>query len=170
MLLLATRGLAGTPVVALVRSGVASALAEETLYRGYLFRQLYRCAGWPFALAVLVNALPFAIGHLYQAEGRGVAVFLQVMIYMSLVAALAAWIFTRWNDNTWLLIGIHGFANVWWQLLVGSDTSRLYGWLQWAVLGVLLLPLVGLTLLRHRLPLLRPSANSSVSADSRRAV
>ena len=153
---LATRSLApDLNGAVLIRTAVASAVSEELLYRGYLFRQLYRRAGWPFWLAALVNALPFAAGHLYQAEGRGLAGFAEVMAYMSVVAAFTAWVFTRWGDDTWLLIGVHGLANLWWALFVGDDTSRLYGWLQYAVLVALVVPAVLLTLLRRRLPWLR---------------
>ena len=36
--------------------------AEEVLFRGYIFRQLYRRAGLPFGVAVLLPSLLFALG------------------------------------------------------------------------------------------------------------
>jgi hypothetical protein len=52
-------------------SAVASPMSEELQFRGYLFGQLYRRAGWPFWAAALVNAVPFVAGHFYQLSGKG---------------------------------------------------------------------------------------------------
>ena len=52
-------------------TGIVSPASEEVLFRGYLFRQLYARAGWPFWAALLINVVPFALGHLSQAERAG---------------------------------------------------------------------------------------------------
>lgn len=140
-----TRGLAPLDAPTLIKTAAGSAVAEELLYRGFLFRQLHRRARWPFWLAALTTALPFAAGHLYQREGRGLAGFGEVMLVMGVASIFLAWVFVSWDDNTWLLIGIHGFANLWWALFVGDDTAKMYGWLTYAFMIALLLPLVWLT-------------------------
>src|SRR2546428_362952 len=42
--------------------------AEEALFRGYIFRRLYRRAKWRFWPAALVPSVLFALLHVYQAE------------------------------------------------------------------------------------------------------
>ena len=49
--------------------GKIAPFAEEALFRGYVFRQLYRRARWGFWLAALVPSVLFALVHVYQAEG-----------------------------------------------------------------------------------------------------
>src|SRR6266849_6120360 len=43
--------------------------AEEVLFRGYVFGQLYRRARWGFWLSALIPSVLFAFGHAYQASG-----------------------------------------------------------------------------------------------------
>jgi membrane protease YdiL (CAAX protease family) len=97
----------------LLMTGLASPLSEEILFRGFLFRQLYERARWPFWTAVLANALPFAWGHLYQASqaGYGLTRGLMLLSVMSLVAGFLAWLFVRWGYNLWVPIGLHSFLN-----------------------------------------------------------
>jgi len=156
-----TRAVAETNPEVLFRTAVASAVAEEVLYRGFLFRQLFRNARWPFWLSALTAAIPFAAGHLYQAGGRGIAGFVEVMVVMGAVSGFAAWVFVRWGDNTWLLIGIHGFANLAWALFVGDGATRMYGWLQYAFLIALITPIVTATLVRRHVPSLAETARST---------
>ena len=110
----------------LLVTGFASPLSEEILFRGYLFLQLNRRANWPFAAAVLMNAVPFALGHLYQTEEFSFSGVIGVLLVMSLIAAFATWLFLRW-ENLWFLIGLHAFMNLWWEILAEGDTP-LYGW------------------------------------------
>src|SRR5262249_36516649 len=42
--------------------------AEELLFRGYLFGQLYRRAQWGFWLSAIVPSALFALGHAYQSD------------------------------------------------------------------------------------------------------
>jgi membrane protease YdiL (CAAX protease family) len=105
----------GTLSWALVMTAVASPIAEEVLYRGFLVRQLYQCARWPFWLAALANALPFALGHLYQVRdiGAGLPGAAGILVITGLGAAFAGWLFARWRWNLWPAIGFHAFMNLW---------------------------------------------------------
>ena len=49
----------------------AGAAMEEIVFRGFLFGQLFRKAAWGFIPAVLINAVIFGMGHLYQGNSLG---------------------------------------------------------------------------------------------------
>lgn len=100
---------------ALVMTAVASPLSEELLFRGFFFRQLYERAHWPFWLATLANAVPFALGHLYQAReiGAGLLGAAGILLITAIGAAFSAWLFARWSWNLWPAIGFHAFMNLW---------------------------------------------------------
>ena len=79
----------------------------------------------------MMNALPFAWGHLYQSKETGLSLFagmLEVMLVMSLFASLAAWIFVHWDYNIWFLVAFHSLANLWAHLFFEGQ-EPLYGWL-----------------------------------------
>ncbi len=94
-------------------TAVGSPLAEEMVYRGFLFRQLYVGARWPFWLAILVNALPFALAHLYQATdiGAGLLGTAGILLITGIAAAFGAWLFARWQWSLWPAIGFHAWLN-----------------------------------------------------------
>ncbi len=94
-------------------TAVGSPLAEEMLYRGFLFRQLYEGARWSFWLAILVNALPFALAHLYQATdiGAGLPGTAGILLITGIGAAFGAWLFARWEWSLWPAVGFHAFLN-----------------------------------------------------------
>jgi membrane protease YdiL (CAAX protease family) len=94
-----------------VRTALASPFSEEMLFRGLLFRQLHQRAGWPFWAAVLVNAVPFAWGHLYQAQSGDWLGTIAVLAVTGIGAAYSAWLFMRWEWNLWVVIGFHAYLN-----------------------------------------------------------
>jgi len=79
--------------------------AEELLFRGFMFRQLYRRARFGFWLSALIQSLLFALGHLYQSndfwELAG------ILAITGLGSILFCWIFLRWQDNLWAIFGLH---------------------------------------------------------------
>jgi len=117
-------------VLGFLQTAILSPLSEETLYRGYLFGQLRRRVGFPIWMAVTASAVPFAWGHLYQAERQGfhVGETLGVLAVTGFGAWFFAWLFERWAHNLWIPIGMHAFMNLWWGLF-GVDETALGGWL-----------------------------------------
>jgi membrane protease YdiL (CAAX protease family) len=105
---------------------VIAPFAEEALFRGYMFRQLYRRARWGFWLAALVPSVLFALVHVYQAEG--VWELVGIMAITGLGSLLGCWVFMRWQDNLWAVFGLHCFMNLWWEVFA-VDGTALGGWL-----------------------------------------
>jgi membrane protease YdiL (CAAX protease family) len=113
---------------------------------------LYRFARWPFWAAALANAAPWVVGHLYQTHETDlslVAGTAEVVATFAALGAFAAWILVRWDDDLWVPIAIHGFANLCWHLFA-EDTVPLYGPAGWIVKGGLVVTAVAITLLRWR--------------------
>jgi uncharacterized protein len=96
---------------------------EEILFRGYLFRQLHRRAGWRFVPAVLVTGVLFGLAHMGTALRGGALEVLGVTGITTLGGAFFAWLFVRWNDNLWVPIGVHLFLNAWWELFAVSQNA-----------------------------------------------
>jgi membrane protease YdiL (CAAX protease family) len=99
--------------------------AEEILFRGYIFRQLYRRAKWPFWPAVLVPSVLFALLHVYQAES--VPEILGILAITGIGSVLLCWVFVRWQDNLWAAFFVHALMNLWWEVFAVDDTA-LGGW------------------------------------------
>lgn len=134
----------------LLVTGCASPLSEEILFRGYLFRQLYRRAHWPFVAALLMNAATFAWDHLYQTEGFSFVWIVGVLLVSVVLATLASWLFLRWDENLWFVIGIHAFMNLWWELFASGDIP-LYGWVGHTVRFGTAAIIVAVTLYKDRI-------------------
>jgi len=105
--------------------------AEEVLYRGFLFQQLWRRARWPMWAAALGSALVFAIAHhkdLDEVLALGVlrndlATTLSV-IGPPILATIAggclfAWLTWRWQ-SLWPAIALHAAINFWWDISSGG--------------------------------------------------
>ncbi|HEV8371139.1 MAG TPA: type II CAAX endopeptidase family protein [Pyrinomonadaceae bacterium] len=130
-------------------TAVASPLSEEVLFRGYLFRQLYQRAQWPFWAAALMNVVPFTWGHLYQAgrSGLGGWGFVLVVLIMGSGAAIFAWLLVRWEYNLWFNIGLHSGMNLWWYVFAVDDSA--FGGLKANIARLLTLALAVFITLRH---------------------
>jgi uncharacterized protein len=100
--------------------------AEEVLYRGFLFRQLYRRARVGFWVSALLPSVLFAAAHLYQSD--------DLMELLGIVAITGTggigfcWFFMKWKDNVWPVFGLHAGMNLWWEVFAVDDTA-LGGWL-----------------------------------------
>ncbi|MEZ5424968.1 MAG: CPBP family intramembrane glutamic endopeptidase [Pyrinomonadaceae bacterium] len=116
---------AGLSLVNILAFTVISPLAEEVLFRGYIFRQLYRRVKTGFWPAVLLPSLLFALGHLYQS--KGVWDFVAITLITGLGGVLFSWVFMRWKDNLWVPFGLHFLMNFWWEIFAVDDTA-LGGW------------------------------------------
>ena len=100
--------------------------AEEVLFRGYVFGQLYRRARWGFWLSALIPSVLFAFGHAYQASGFWELV--GIFAVTGLGSLLGCWIYMRWQFNLWTVFGLHCLMNLWWELFGVADTA-LGGWI-----------------------------------------
>jgi hypothetical protein len=100
--------------------------AEEVLFRGYVFGQLYRRARWGFWLSALAPSVLFALGHTYQATG--VLQLVGIFAVTGLGSILGCWLFVRWKSNLWAVFGLHSLMNLWWEVF-GIDDSALGGWI-----------------------------------------
>jgi len=107
----------------MLSSVLLAAVTEEILFRGYLFRQLYRRAGWHFVPAVLVTGLLFGLAHIGYALRGGVLEVLGVAGITTLGGAFFSWLFVRWDNNLWVPIGMHLFMNAWWELFAVSTNA-----------------------------------------------
>ena len=94
-------------------TGVVAPLSEELLFRGYLFLQLYRRAGWSFTAAVATTAVIFSFAHVGTLAGTTSAGHILGELGMIAIGgAFYAWLLVRWRDNLWVPIGLHGFMNL----------------------------------------------------------
>ena len=108
----------------LMMTGIVTPLSEELLFRGYVFLQLYRRAGWPFAAAVAATASVFGLAHLGSLAGR--ASLIHVAAEVGMIAAggaFYAWLLVRWRDNLWVPIALHAFMNLWCEVYACDERS-----------------------------------------------
>lgn len=129
----------------MLSSVVLAAVTEEVLFRGYLFRQLYRRAGWRFVPAVLVTGMLFGLAHISTALRGGAMEVVGVVVITTLGGAFFAGLFVRWNDNLWVPIGMHLFMNAWWELFAVSP-SAIGNWGANGARALAIVTAIGLTL------------------------
>jgi membrane protease YdiL (CAAX protease family) len=127
VLLLASRSAIQFVPRTMLSSVLIAAFTEEILFRGYLFRQLYRRAGWHFVPAVLITGLLFGLAHVAVAFRGGALEVLGVTGITTLGGAFFSWLLVRWDDNLWVPIGMHLFMNAWWELFAVS-TNAIGNW------------------------------------------
>lgn len=127
---------------------VVSPFAEEVLFRGYIFRQLYRRAKLGFWTAVLVPSMLFALGHVYQARSTGELIGITAVTGIGSI--IASWLFMKWHDNLWIPFGLHALMNFWWDLFAVDETA-LGGWLANVVRILTILLAVALTIYKDRI-------------------
>jgi membrane protease YdiL (CAAX protease family) len=131
---------------------VISPVAEEVLFRGYAFRQLYRRAGWRFLPAVLVTAAVFAAGHVVGGSGAWDPMQMLATLAITFVGGLLfAWLFIRWDDNLWVPAAVHVFFNLWWELFA-VDEGPVGGIAANAGRALAIAAMIALTIYRRRIP------------------
>lgn len=115
--------IAAPPIVADVLLGP---IAEEVLFRGVLFRQLYRRARRHPLRAMVVSALVFGGAHVVNTTWWNGGADLQSAAAMvgaaTLGGLLFAWVAYRW-DSIWPAIGLHAGLNFGWDLSRGDSTA-----------------------------------------------
>jgi membrane protease YdiL (CAAX protease family) len=139
------------PKMSILSVGVGCVLApfaEEVLFRGYMFGQLYRRARWGFWLSALIPSVLFALGHAYQASG--VSELLGIFAVTGLGSILGCWLFMRWQCNLWVVFGLHGLMNLWWEVF-GVDDTALGGWIANGARLVTVIVAILLTICKDRI-------------------
>lgn len=95
-----------------LRNVILAAFLEELIYRGFLFGQLFRYGKIGFIWAVIIPALLFGMGHLYQ--GHSLMSSLMAFGVTTLGALYFSWVYVECDYNLWVPIGLHMFMNFCW--------------------------------------------------------
>ena len=100
---------------------VVAGFIEELFYRGVLFGQIYRYTRIGFIPSIVLGALVFAMGHLYQSQDLTTLVGIFITTFMG--AILFAWVYVEWQYNLWVSIFLHILMNLFWMLFSVSDNA-----------------------------------------------
>lgn len=100
---------------------ISAAFFEELFFRGFLFGQIFRKSKLGFIPAIIIGAVLFALGHLYQSQELGELIGIFLMTFLG--AILFAWIFCEWNFNLWTSIFLHLFMNLSWVVFAVSKNA-----------------------------------------------
>ncbi|HEY9176951.1 MAG TPA: CPBP family intramembrane glutamic endopeptidase [Flavipsychrobacter sp.] len=96
--------------LAAIKKAVWPGFNEELVFRGFIIGLLVRKAGWHFIPAVLLSAVAFAWGHLYQAADAGQAIL--VFLVTSGAGIGFAIFYKMWGWNLWFPIFMHILMNL----------------------------------------------------------
>ena len=96
-------------------------LAEEVLFRGFLFTALLQDARWRWQTALAASSIAFGLAHLPDINLGAV---LTSGVIFAAGGVLFGWVYYRWG-SLWPAIGLHGFMNLWWELLRGDRRSAI---------------------------------------------
>lgn len=108
-------------LIVFIKKTFLAGFFEETFFRAFFFGQLFARLKWGFIPAVLLNALAFASGHLYQ--GSTMNETMGVFLVTLMGAAWFAWLFVEWKQNIWLPVWIHILMNMSWVVFQMSETA-----------------------------------------------
>lgn len=104
MAILACLGFQGASVEHIVGDALLGPLAEEILFRGFLFGLLVQVANWRLSTAIVFSAVSFGLAH----DGD-----LAQSAALATGGAVMAWLVHRWR-SLWPAIALHGAMNLWW--------------------------------------------------------
>ena len=102
---------------------VQAGFFEEWLFRAFAFGllvQLARMRLWPAAM--LTGAI-FGLVHLRGYTPTALAEQWGGLVFIGVGGAMYAWLFWRWRWNLWVVIGLHTFMNLWWELFELRENS-----------------------------------------------
>lgn len=100
---------------------VSASFFEELFFRGFLFGQIFRKSKIGFIPSIIIGAVLFALGHLYQSQELGEVIGIFLMTFLG--AILFAWVFCEWNFNLWVSIFLHLFMNLSWVIFAVSENA-----------------------------------------------
>lgn len=107
--------------LAIARSALLPGVAEELLFRAFLFGFLHRFAGWPFLPAALCSSLVFGVEHLYQ--GSGLEEALGIAALTALGGLWWSWLLRAWHWNVWIPAAFHVWLNAAWEVFAVADNA-----------------------------------------------
>lgn len=105
----------------ILKAALLAGFFEELYFRGFLFGQLYRYTRLGFIPAILLSAVLFASGHLYQSSDPGTMAGIFLTTFMGSV--FFAWLFVEWKYNLWLPVFLHAFMNLSWECFTSNETA-----------------------------------------------
>lgn len=105
----------------LVRSALLPGIAEELLFRAFLFGFLYRFAGWGFIPAALLSSLVFGLEHVYQ--GGDAVEALGIAVLTGIGGLWWSWLLVEWRWNLWVPIAFHVLLNAYWTVFDVADNA-----------------------------------------------
>jgi len=108
-----------------IQKAIWPGFTEELVFRGFVTGLLVRRAGWHFIPAVLLSAVAFAWGHLYQAADAGEAVM--VFLVTSGAGIGFAIFYKMWGWNLWFPIFMHILMNLSFAIFDLGDNVLLSG-------------------------------------------
>ena len=104
-----------------IRLTICAGLFEELYSRGFLFGQLFKYTKLGFIPAIILGAVLFATGHLYQSSDFSVIIGIFLTTFMG--AILFAWLYVEWNYNLWVPIMMHFLMNLSWEIFSVSENA-----------------------------------------------
>ncbi len=105
----------------IIKTTIFAGLFEEIFYRGFLFGQIFRYTKIGFIPSIILGALLFASGHLYQSTEF--SILMGVFVTTFLGAIFYAWLFVEWHYNLWIPIFLHTFMNLSWEMFSVSENA-----------------------------------------------
>lgn len=100
---------------------IVAGFFEELYFRGFLFGLLFRRTRSGFVPSVVLAALVFGIGHLWQGNGWLDALGVFGITFMG--GILFSWLFAEWKFNLWIPIFLHTLMNFAWGIFDMDDNA-----------------------------------------------
>ena len=107
--------------IAVTRGALLPGIAEELLFRAFLFGFLYRFAGWGFLPAALLSSCVFGLEHWYQGNAAGEA--LGIVALTGLGGVWWSWLLAEWRWNVWVPIAFHVSMNAAYEAFDVADNA-----------------------------------------------
>lgn len=108
-------------IQSLIAGTLVAGFMEELYFRGFLFGQLFRETRLGFITSILLGAVIFASGHLYQSQDTGELIGIFMVTFSG--AVFFAWLYVEWNYNLWVPVLTHTLMNLAWSLFKIDDSA-----------------------------------------------
>lgn len=105
----------------LIAGTIVAGFVEELFFRGFLFGQIFKYTKLGFIPSIIIGAVVFAMGHLYQSQNTLELIGIFSVTFMG--AVLFAWLYVEWNYNLWIPIFLHTFMNLAWYMFEMDQTA-----------------------------------------------